>query len=124
MTEFMYESLANLMTNFRLIRTDRFDVFLIKHDVGRTNRKVKDALLRCGHPVENAQKQPPLLPSLGWFLMGWKILDKNRNVLDATAKFFRQRILGFFCNPDEFFALHRSPTTEIRGLIESRLPCS
>jgi hypothetical protein len=29
---------------------------------------------------------------LGWFLMGRKILDKDRNVLDTAAKFFRQRI--------------------------------
>ena len=37
MTEFMYESLANLMTNFRLIREDRLNVFLIQHDVGGTD---------------------------------------------------------------------------------------
>ena len=37
MTEFMYESLPNLMTNFCLIRTDRLNVFLIQDDVGRTD---------------------------------------------------------------------------------------
>ena len=36
MTEFMYESQANLMTNFCLIGADRLNVLLIKHDVGRT----------------------------------------------------------------------------------------
>jgi len=36
MTEFMYESLANLMTNFCLIEADRLNVFLIQHDVGGT----------------------------------------------------------------------------------------
>ena len=37
MTEFMYESLPNLMTNFCLIGTDRLNVFLIQDDVGRTD---------------------------------------------------------------------------------------
>ena len=37
MTEFMYERLANLMTNFYLIRADRLNVLLIEHDVGRTD---------------------------------------------------------------------------------------
>ena len=37
MTEFMYESLANLMTDFRLIGADRLNVFLIEHDMGRAN---------------------------------------------------------------------------------------
>ena len=106
----MDESLANLMTNFCLARTDRFDILLVKHDVGGPDRKIKDAPLRGGHSVENAQKQPPLLPPLGWFLMGRKILDKNRNVLDTAAKFFWQRIQGFFSNVDEFFAFHASPT--------------
>lgn len=38
MTEFVYESLANLVTNFRLIGADRLNVFLIEHDVGRADR--------------------------------------------------------------------------------------
>jgi hypothetical protein len=38
MTEFMYESLANLMTNFCFVGADRLNVFLIDHDVGRTSR--------------------------------------------------------------------------------------
>jgi hypothetical protein len=46
--------------------------------------------------------------------MGRKILDKDRNVLDTAAKFFRQRIQGFFSNVDEFFAFHPSPTTQIK----------
>jgi hypothetical protein len=98
------------MTNFCLARTDRFDILLIKHDVGRPDRKIKNALPRCRHSVENAQKQPPLLPLLGRFLMGRKILDKDRNVLDTAAKFFRQRIQSFFSNADEIFACHPSPT--------------
>ena len=36
MTEFMYESPANLMTNFCLIGGDRLNVLLRKRDVGRT----------------------------------------------------------------------------------------
>jgi len=48
MTEFMYESLPNLMTNFCLIGTDRLNVFLIQDDVG-----VKDAFLGGGNAVEN-----------------------------------------------------------------------
>jgi hypothetical protein len=62
------------MTYFCLARTDGFDILLIKHDVGRPDRKIKGALLRCRHSVENAQKQPPLLPPMGWFLRGRKIL--------------------------------------------------
>jgi hypothetical protein len=38
MTEFMYESLADLMSDFSLIRADRLNVFLVKHDVGWTCR--------------------------------------------------------------------------------------
>jgi len=37
MTEFVYESLANLVTNFCLACADGFDVLLVKHDVGRTD---------------------------------------------------------------------------------------
>jgi len=105
----MDERLANLLVDFCIARTDGFNVFLIKHDVGRTDRKIKDALLRSGHSVENAQKQPPLLPPLGWFLVGRKILDKNRNVLDTAAKFFWQRIQRFFrtLTKSSRFILHR-----------------
>ncbi len=35
MTKFMDESLANLMTDFRVIGADRLNVFLIEHYVGR-----------------------------------------------------------------------------------------
>jgi hypothetical protein len=37
MTEFMYESLANLMTNLCVIGADHLNVLLIEHDVGRTD---------------------------------------------------------------------------------------
>jgi hypothetical protein len=36
--EFMYESLADLMSDFSLIGADRFNILLIKHDVGRADR--------------------------------------------------------------------------------------
>ena len=38
MTQFVYKRLADLMSDFGLIGADRFDVLLIKHDVGRTSR--------------------------------------------------------------------------------------
>jgi len=37
-TQFVHERLADLVANFCLVRTDRFDVLLIKHDVGWTCR--------------------------------------------------------------------------------------
>jgi hypothetical protein len=48
--QFMYESLANLMTNFRLACADRFDVLLVKHDVGRPTEKSKTLFLVVGTP--------------------------------------------------------------------------
>ena len=62
--QFVHEGLADLLADFRLARTDRFDVLLIEHYVGRTARQVKDALLGRWHAVEETQKQPPLLPRL------------------------------------------------------------
>jgi hypothetical protein len=47
----------------------------------------------------------------GW-LVRRKILDQNRDVLDAAAELFWQRIQGFFSNVDEVFALHPSPLTQ------------
>jgi hypothetical protein len=40
-----------------------------------------------------------------------KILDQNRDVLDAAAELFRQRIQCFLSNVNEVFALHPSPLT-------------
>ena len=36
--QFMNESLADLVADFCLARTDRFDVLLVKHDVSGTDR--------------------------------------------------------------------------------------
>ena len=53
MAEFMYESLADLMSDFSLVGADRFNVFLIKHDVIRSPGEVKDAPPGRGNAVEN-----------------------------------------------------------------------
>ena len=117
MTEFMYESLANLMTNFRLIGADRLNVLLIKHDVSWTYRNIKDALLRRWHSMKDAQKQSPLLAELGWCLVGRKILDEDRDVMDTAPKFFWERVERLLNNLDESFVVHLSPA-------ENRLPQS
>jgi len=36
--QFVHERLTDLVSDFCLARTDRFDVLLVKHDVGRTDR--------------------------------------------------------------------------------------
>jgi hypothetical protein len=54
MTEFMYKSLANLMTNFYLTGADRLNILLIKHDVIRSRGEVEDAPLRRRHAVKDA----------------------------------------------------------------------
>src|SRR5579864_9751397 len=112
MTEFMYESLADLMAHFRLIGADRLNVLLIKHDVIRSCGQVEDAPLRRRHAVKDAQKQSPALPQLGWSLVRWKIFNKDRDVLDADSELFQQRIQSFFCDLDEIFALHPAPLTQ------------
>jgi hypothetical protein len=109
--QFMYESLADLMTHFGLARADRLNILLIKHNVIWSCGEVEDAPLRCRHAVKDAQKQPPLLPQLGWSLVRRKIFNEDRDVLDADAELFRQRIQSLFCNLDEIFALHPSPLT-------------
>jgi hypothetical protein len=108
--QFMYESLADLMSDFSVIGADRLNVLLVKHDVIRSGGEVEDAPLRRGHAVEDAQKQSPLLPQLGWSLVRREILDEDRDILDAAAELIRQRIQSLFCNLDEIFALHPSPT--------------
>ena len=64
--QFVDKRLADLVADFCLARTDRFDVLLIKHDVGRTHENIKDALLRRRNAVKDAEKQSPLLPRLAW----------------------------------------------------------
>src|SRR5215469_10382985 len=41
-----------------------------------------------------------------------KILDQNRDVLDAAAELFRKRIQGLFCNLNKILALHHSPLAQ------------
>jgi hypothetical protein len=54
MTQFVDKRLADLVADFCLARTNRFDVLLIKHDVGRTHRDIKDALLGGWDAVKDA----------------------------------------------------------------------
>jgi hypothetical protein len=114
--QFMYESLANLMSDSSLVRADRFNILLIKHDVIRSYGEVEDAPLRRRHAVENPQKQSSVLPLLGWSLVRRKISDEDRDVLDPDLELFRQRIQSLFCNLDEIFALHPSPLTQTAHL--------
>jgi hypothetical protein len=53
MTEFMYEGLADLMSDFSLIGADRLNVLLIKHDVIRSCGEVEDTPLRRRHAVKD-----------------------------------------------------------------------
>src|SRR5215469_8079690 len=108
----MHESLANLLTNFCLIRANRLDVFLIEHDVGRTGRQVKEALPGGGHAVKDAQKQASLLSGTWGGLVRREILDQNCDVVDTAAELFRQRIQSLFRHVDEVLALHRSAGTQ------------
>jgi hypothetical protein len=55
---------SDLFADFGLAGADRFNISLIKHDVIRPRRQVKDALLGRGHAVEETQEKPPLLPRL------------------------------------------------------------
>ena len=52
--QFMYESLSDLVSDFSLIRADRLNVFLVKHDVIRSRGQVEDASLRRRHAVKDA----------------------------------------------------------------------
>jgi hypothetical protein len=52
-----------------------------------------------------------VLPQLGWSLVRREIFNEDRDVLDADAELFRQRIQSLFCNLDEIFLLHPSPLT-------------
>ena len=45
--------------------------------------------LRRRHAVEDAQKQSPALPQLGWSLVRRKIFNEDREVLDADSELFR-----------------------------------
>ena len=40
--QFVHKRLADLMSDFSLTGADRFNVLLIKHDMGRTHRNIKD----------------------------------------------------------------------------------
>jgi hypothetical protein len=57
-----------------------------------------------------------VLPQLRWSLVRRKIFNEDRDVLDADAELFRQRIQSLFCNLDEIFALHPSPLTQTAHL--------
>ena len=54
MTEFMYESLADLMSDLSLIGADRLNILLIKHDMIRSGGEVEDAPVRRRHAVKDA----------------------------------------------------------------------
>lgn len=45
-------------------------------------------------------------------LVGRKIIDQNRDVLNAAVELFRQRIQGLFSNVDEVFPLHPLPLAQ------------
>ena len=98
------------MSDFCLVRTDRLNILLIKHDVIRSRGEVEDAPLRRRHAVKRCLEATAVLPRLGSSLVRRKVLNENGDVLDTAAKFLRQRIQSLFCNLNEIFALHPSPT--------------
>ena len=108
--EFVNERQADLFADFGLVRADRFNILLIKHEVIRSRRQVKYALLGRGHAVKETQKQPPVLPRMWRWLVGRHIFHQNSNVTDATAEFLWQRVESLLDYLDEMFTLHPSPS--------------
>jgi hypothetical protein len=76
------------MSDFILVRTHRFDVLLVKHDVVRSSREIEDALLGSRYTMKNAQKQSPLLARVRRCLVGRQVLHEDRYVFDSTAELF------------------------------------
>ena len=101
---------ADLFADFGLAGADRFNVFLIEHDVVGSRRYVKYALLGRWHAMKETQKQPPVLPRLHRWLVRWHILHQNGNVTDAAAKFLRERVESLLDYLDEVLTLHLSPS--------------
>src|SRR5262245_8977727 len=108
--EFMDDRQTDLFADFGFAGADRFNVLLIKHDVIGPRRQVKDALPGHGYSMENAESQPPLLPRPRRWLVRRRILEQNRNVMHATAKFLRERVEHLLDYLGETFTLHPSPT--------------
>lgn len=115
--QFVYQRLANLMANFSLVRTDRFDILLVKHDVVRPSREVEDAFLGSRNTMKDAQKQSLLLTRLGWSLVARKILDEDRDVMNTAPKFFWERLERVLNNFDKSFAVHFLPAEDARNLF-------
>jgi len=53
-SQFMYESLADLMSDLSLIGADRLNILLVKHDVIRSRGEVENAPLGRRHAVKDA----------------------------------------------------------------------
>jgi hypothetical protein len=68
-SQFVHKRLPDLLVDFRLAGTDRFDIFLVKNDVGRPCRNIKDALLGCWHAVKDTRSNRLRCPGrvVGWF---------------------------------------------------------
>lgn len=94
------------MSYFRLVRADRFDVLLVKHNVIRPSREVENALMGSGHSMKDAQRQSPLLTQLRRCLVRRKIFDEDRAVMDAASKFSWERVERLLDNLGESFAVH------------------
>ncbi|MGA9861892.1 MAG: hypothetical protein WBQ19_07245 [Terriglobales bacterium] len=62
--------------------------------------------------MEDTQNQSPLLPRTQCrrWLVRRHILNQNRDVTNATAKFLGERVERLLDYLDEMFALHPSPT--------------
>src|SRR5208337_2784823 len=108
--QFMNDRPADLFADFGLAGADRFNIFLIEHDVIGSRRQVKYALPGRGYAVEETQKQPLALSRSPCWLVRRQILHQNSNVTNAAAKFLWERVERLLDYLGEMFALHPSPT--------------
>src|SRR5215469_5750924 len=104
--QLMDDGQPDLFADFRFTGADRFNIFLIEHDVIGPGRQVKHALLGRGYSMEKTQSETPRQPRLRRLLVRRHILHQNRNVTNATAKFSRERVKHLLDYLDELLSLH------------------
>ena len=102
----MDDGQADLFADFRLVGADRLNILLIQHDVIGPRGQVKHSLLGPGYSVEKTESQMPRPARLRWRLVRRHILYQNSNVMNATAKFWRERVENLLDYLDELLSLH------------------
>src|SRR5262249_24210235 len=113
----MDDGQADLFADFRLVGADRLNILLIKHDVIGARGQVKHALLGPGYSVEKTESQMPRPARMRWRLVRRHILYQNSNVMNATAKFWRERVENLLDYLDELLSPH-----SIEGHADSDSP--